>query len=595
MAVAIIHNAAGGHDMRNIKRILLLFFATLFITTGAAAQDEQAIFNLFGGIMRSAISQQSARQWHNIPVRELACIDAQLRERGSSLQFFIAQGVSPSNAPIESIRVKCQRETAVGNPHKSPTFEGSIRHTIQGIALGDDITKSANYGQFHCSPSELFRSFIQCWRTEVENNGKVTSTTSILRSSDGSVDYISRTIKPAFFGPDDARKEIERLSVVYNERAKIVTVPQKTGLPYGIIASWGNVALQPLGQSDVQFLLADKSSRKGYLADFLADWRRSAQLGLPLYLLTGGAGAVWIATYDDRGVGELRFVYIDASKFLTKSSPVIRAAAVNNDAEENAAVGKPVENAAPVQAQDVAAPAVPENKPAAEPLNEKQVSEGASLRREFASRKQSPGLTIAGQYDGSTPSQAVPSRAQEGNTPKGLMLDLSRLVARNISYRAFGVNDILYGSMTMSGIATALLLPLTYKIFKSRLTNSVNALAHIGDDYDEDEVDPEDEDDSDEDDDSEDEDYSDEDEDDDDDEADKPRQAGQSGINQQRWYQILNVAPTASAKEINASWREKIRLCHPDRVAELDADFQALAEEKAKAINAARAEGLKRC
>ncbi|WP_029586245.1 J domain-containing protein [Bradyrhizobium sp. URHD0069] len=60
------------------------------------------------------------------------------------------------------------------------------------------------------------------------------------------------------------------------------------------------------------------------------------------------------------------------------------------------------------------------------------------------------------------------------------------------------------------------------------------------------------------------------------------------------WYEILGVAPTASAKEINAAWRDLIKKSHPDRVADLDADFRALAEEKSRILNAARDEGLSR-
>jgi hypothetical protein len=71
---------------------------------------------------------------------------------------------------------------------------------------------------------------------------------------------------------------------------------------------------------------------------------------------------------------------------------------------------------------------------------------------------------------------------------------------------------------------------------------------------------------------------------------------GNGDVRQQEapWYEILGVPPTASPKEINAAWRELIKKSHPDRVADLDADFQALAEAKARVLNAARDEGLNR-
>jgi len=61
------------------------------------------------------------------------------------------------------------------------------------------------------------------------------------------------------------------------------------------------------------------------------------------------------------------------------------------------------------------------------------------------------------------------------------------------------------------------------------------------------------------------------------------------------WNEILGVQPNASREEINAAWRAKLKKNHPDRVADLDPDFQALAEERAKMVNAAREEGLRKC
>jgi hypothetical protein len=60
------------------------------------------------------------------------------------------------------------------------------------------------------------------------------------------------------------------------------------------------------------------------------------------------------------------------------------------------------------------------------------------------------------------------------------------------------------------------------------------------------------------------------------------------------WYEILGVSPQASADEINAAWRVKMRRNHPDRVAELDPEFRMLAEERSKRLNRAREEGLRR-
>jgi len=49
-------------------------------------------------------------------------------------------------------------------------------------------------------------------------------------------------------------------------------------------------------------------------------------------------------------------------------------------------------------------------------------------------------------------------------------------------------------------------------------------------------------------------------------------------------YRILEVAPGASQKEIRAAYRRLAARYHPDKVAHLGDEFQAMAERKFKAI-----------
>jgi hypothetical protein len=54
-------------------------------------------------------------------------------------------------------------------------------------------------------------------------------------------------------------------------------------------------------------------------------------------------------------------------------------------------------------------------------------------------------------------------------------------------------------------------------------------------------------------------------------------------------FTILGLAKTASRDEIDKAYREKMKRCHPDKVATLDPAFRAVAETLSKELNAAYA------
>ena len=55
------------------------------------------------------------------------------------------------------------------------------------------------------------------------------------------------------------------------------------------------------------------------------------------------------------------------------------------------------------------------------------------------------------------------------------------------------------------------------------------------------------------------------------------------------WHEVLGVAPDAFHEQIVAAYRSKMRQYHPDKVSTLGSEIQALAEQRAKEINAAYA------
>jgi DnaJ domain len=76
--------------------------------------------------------------------------------------------------------------------------------------------------------------------------------------------------------------------------------------------------------------------------------------------------------------------------------------------------------------------------------------------------------------------------------------------------------------------------------------------------------------------------------------GEQPEHTEHSVIKPQPWYETLGVTPSATREEIEAAWHAKMKKNHPDRVATLDPEFQALAEERTKRLNAAHEEALRR-
>ncbi len=90
-------------------------------------------------------------------------------------------------------------------------------------------------------------------------------------------------------------------------------LPPREEVQTAIIAVWGKIQLTELDADAVSILASGESPRKGLLIDYLGNLRRSAQLGLPVYSLSGGAGYIWSASVDRNNRGHIRFLTADPS------------------------------------------------------------------------------------------------------------------------------------------------------------------------------------------------------------------------------------------------------------------------------------------
>ena len=209
--------------------------------------------------------------------------------------------------------------------------ETASSYVVDGLALGARVDpEGPAYRGYQCSPSELFPEFTRCQRTQRQQEGggrrSFEATSSTLHGRDGKAVYINRNIAPWSFDLNEMPDTIKQLSSKFGERAREMRLPPREGVQTAIIAVWGKIQLTELDADAVSILASGESPRKGLLIDYLGNLRRSAQLGLPVYSLSGGAGYIWSASVDRNNRGHIRFLTADPSA-VSPAAPVAPATA----------------------------------------------------------------------------------------------------------------------------------------------------------------------------------------------------------------------------------------------------------------------------
>src|SRR6185369_17447913 len=213
----------------------------------------------------------------------------------------------------------------VGLTSASAPAQTSV-YAIEGLALGANVDPARPaFRGYQCSRSEQFAEFTRCERNQRDFR-RPGATSSLLYGRDGKAQYINYSVSSLLFDRNGIQNEIGRLSGKFGERAREIRLPQREGLPNAVIASWGKIELQLLEADAMAILASGESPRKGLLIDYLGNLRRSAQLGLPVYSLGGGAGYIWSASADRNNRGHIRFLTADPSA-VSPAAPVAPATA----------------------------------------------------------------------------------------------------------------------------------------------------------------------------------------------------------------------------------------------------------------------------
>jgi hypothetical protein len=207
---------------------------------------------------------------------------------------------------------------AVAQGARTPLPHGAAAsgYVVDGLALNARVDFDVPaYRGYQCSQSELFPDLTRCQRTQRQQDWSgrrvFDITNSILRDRDGKAVYINHHIAPWTFDRNEIQAELKTMSNRLGERAREMRLPPREGVQTAVIAVWGKVELTPLDADAAAVLAAGESPRKGLLVDYLGNLRRSAQLGLPVFSIGGGAGYLWSASVDRNNRGHVRVLTVE--------------------------------------------------------------------------------------------------------------------------------------------------------------------------------------------------------------------------------------------------------------------------------------------
>ena len=280
----------------------------------------------------------------------LGTVPVALAQTPNELRAIAQSGIAncPVDPPTAYIRSQCHSSSAATSHDQSPA---ETKYAVDGLAVGSRVkVDSTAYREYKCNSSELFGGFTWCQkaRNYHERGGAYTATYSFLRARDGRVIYVNRYQEPVVLSPNEADEDIQRYSSEIGEPSRIIKIPPQPGLPDGILALWGKTTLERLDRDSINVLAAGGKPKKGLLIDFIGNFARSAKENLPVYRITGGAGFIWRASFDQKNNGSVRFAAVDASELSPPNQASVTAQLPKGSAEDTPATDCDVYAASPL-------------------------------------------------------------------------------------------------------------------------------------------------------------------------------------------------------------------------------------------------------
>ena len=196
----------------------------------------------------------------------------------------------------------------------------TAQYTVDGFTLGDQVAVNGpNYQSYACKPSNDFADATRCERTQQKPGtfGNLIISNTLIHAQDGKAICIMAHAAPVSLSITGVKKEIEDLSREFNARPVKIDISNSSNRTVAI-AVWGQIKLDDVKGEDLDTLASGKDPHLGVVVDTIGDILSSSKDWLPVYQITGGAGYLYVASFDATGRGHRQYVAIDPLQIAVK-------------------------------------------------------------------------------------------------------------------------------------------------------------------------------------------------------------------------------------------------------------------------------------
>ena len=192
----------------------------------------------------------------------------------------------------------------------------SVDYVVDGWKLGANLT-SGSLQSYGCKPDPAFEQLTSCTRTQPRNRGyDYSAVGTVMHNENGAIVFLKVKVAPVKISEDEIKKEIVQLSGELGSKATVNWV-ESDGARL-VIAQWGQIKLEPVGQDYDKAVESGTYPAIGVLVEPFGDPQRSSQSGIEVDRILGGTGYIYTASFDKSGRGHRQYVAVNGNEIAIR-------------------------------------------------------------------------------------------------------------------------------------------------------------------------------------------------------------------------------------------------------------------------------------